>query len=59
MLKIVIPKITQEAIILSKLTHQNIVRVFETNTFKKMKKVLFLFQWNLFQESISDLLKRK
>jgi serine/threonine protein kinase len=28
-------KITREAVILSKLTHKNIVRVFETNTFER------------------------
>lgn len=53
-------KITQEAIILSKLTHQNIVRVFETNTFKKDKEsFIFISMEFISGESISDLLKRK
>ncbi|MCB0537817.1 MAG: AAA family ATPase [Bacteroidetes bacterium] len=52
--------ITQEAKILSKLTHQNIVRVFETNSFSlKGKKHFFITMGFVSGETLSDLLKRE
>jgi serine/threonine protein kinase len=53
-------KITKEAVILSKLTHENVVRVFETNTFKRDdEKFYFITMEFVSGESISDLLKRE
>ena len=52
--------ITQEAKILSKLTHQNVVRVFETNNFTlKGKKHFFITMGFVSGETLSDLLKRE
>jgi len=52
--------ITKEAIILSKLTHPNIVRVFETNTFvKKDQRFYFITMGFISGEPLSNLLKRK
>ena len=46
--------------ILSKLTHENIVRVFETNNFVKGDKVFYYLAMEFVSgESLSDLLKRK
>jgi serine/threonine-protein kinase len=50
----------KEALILSKLTHENIVRVFETNTFEKEDKVFYFLAMEFVSgESLSDLLKRE
>ena len=52
--------ITKEAKILSKLTHENIVRVFETNTFKKENRTHYFITMGFVSgESLSDLLKRE
>lgn len=52
--------ITQEAKILSKLTHPNIVRVFETNSFKKKdKKFFFITMGFISGETLTQLLARK
>lgn len=52
--------ITKEAKILSKLTHENIVRVFETNTFKKRNRTHYFITMGFVSgESLSDLLKRE
>tara|TARA_B110001450_G_C17666048_1_gene499574 strand:- start:1764 stop:2615 length:852 start_codon:yes stop_codon:yes gene_type:complete len=50
----------KEALILSKLTHENIVRVFETNTFEKNKTTYYFLAMEFVSgESLSDLLKRE
>lgn len=52
--------ITKEAKILSKLTHENIVRVFETNSFEKDGKLHYFITMGFVSgESLSDLLKRE
>ena len=49
-----------EALILSKLTHDNIVRVFETNTFEKNNTTYYFLAMEFVSgESLSDLLKRE
>ena len=55
-----IDTITKEALILSHLTHSNIVRVFETNIFKKKKMSCFFLTMGFVSgESLAQLLKRK
>lgn len=50
----------KEALILSKLTHENIVRVFETNNFEKEDKLFYFLAMEFVSgESLSDLLKRE
>ena len=52
--------VTNEARILSKLTHKNIVRVFETNTFKAHgKKYYFMTMGFVSGESLAQLMKRQ
>ncbi len=52
--------VTAEAKILSKLTHPNIVRVFETNSFQKDgKKIFFISMGFVSGENITELLARK
>jgi transitional endoplasmic reticulum ATPase len=52
--------VTKEAKILSKLTHQNIVRVFETNSFVKTeKKYFFITMGFVSGETLTQLLARK
>tara|TARA_B100000780_G_C21117301_1_gene452153 strand:+ start:1180 stop:2037 length:858 start_codon:yes stop_codon:yes gene_type:complete len=49
----------REALLLSQLTHENIVRVFETNTFEKDNSVFYFLAMEFVSgESLSDLLKR-
>jgi serine/threonine-protein kinase len=53
-------KVVNEARILAKLTHPNIVRVFNVNTFtKKGKQYYFITMGFVSGESLSQLLKRK
>lgn len=55
-----IETITKEAVILSNLTHSNIVRVFETNSFEKNKKSCFFLTMGFVSgESLAQLLRRK
>ncbi|MAV64807.1 MAG: hypothetical protein CMG00_06430 [Candidatus Marinimicrobia bacterium] len=55
-----IDTIIKEALILSKLTHENIVRVFETNSFKKDSQTYYYIAMEFISgESLSDLLKRE
>ena len=50
----------KEALILSELTHENIVRVFETNSFIKDQETLYFIAMEFVSgESLSDLLKRE
>ena len=50
----------KEDLILSKLTHENIVRVFETNNFEKEDKLFYFLAMEFVSgESLSDLLKRE
>ena len=50
----------KEALILSKLTHENIVRVFETNNFQKGSETYYFIAMEFVSgESLSDLLKRE
>tara|TARA_A100001015_G_scaffold305315_1_gene397872 strand:- start:67 stop:924 length:858 start_codon:yes stop_codon:yes gene_type:complete len=50
----------KEALILSKLTHENIVRVFETNNFQKGGETYYFIAMEFVSgESLSDLLKRE
>lgn len=52
--------VTKEAKILSKLTHPNIVRVFETNSFQKNeKKYYFITMGFVSGETLTQLLSRK
>ncbi|HUZ60095.1 MAG TPA: AAA family ATPase [Hanamia sp.] len=52
--------VTREAKILTKLTHPNIVRVFETNSFLKgEKKFFFITMGFISGETLTQLLKRK
>ncbi len=52
--------ISKEALILSKLTHKNIVRVFELNTFELNDITIYFIAMEFISgESLSDLLKRK
>jgi len=52
--------VTREAKILSKLTHPNIVRVFETNSFaKESKKYFFITMGFVSGETLTQLLARK
>ncbi len=52
--------VTREAKILSKLTHPNIVRVFETNSFiRKEKKYFYLTMGFVSGETLTQLLARK
>ncbi|MDP2365087.1 MAG: serine/threonine-protein kinase, partial [Ignavibacteria bacterium] len=52
--------LTNEAKILSQLTHNNIVRVFETNTFiRNNKKYFFMTMGFVAGETLSQLIKRK
>jgi transitional endoplasmic reticulum ATPase len=52
--------VTSEAKILSKLTHPNIVRVFETNTFKKDGQTFFFITMGFVPgETLAQLLRRK
>tara|TARA_B110000208_G_scaffold188639_1_gene248695 strand:+ start:3637 stop:4494 length:858 start_codon:yes stop_codon:yes gene_type:complete len=49
-----------EALLLSQLTHENVVRVFETNTFEKNNSVFYFLAMEFVSgESLSDLLKRE
>jgi len=53
-------KLMDEARILSKITHQNIIRVFDANTFSKNGQVFFYISSEFVAgESLMDLLKRK
>ena len=55
-----IETVTREAKILSKLTHQNIVRVFETNTFIKNGNTLYFISMGFVSgETLTQLLARK
>lgn len=55
-----ISSVISEAMILSRLTHPNIVRVFEANTFKKDGiEIIFISMEYVSGESLSQLLKRK
>lgn len=55
-----IESVTSEAKILSKLTHPNIVRVFETNTFTKSGHTYFFITMGFVSgETLAQLLKRK
>ncbi len=55
-----IETVTSEAKILSKLTHPNIVRVFETNTFKKDEQTYFFITMGFVPgETLAQLLRRK
>jgi serine/threonine protein kinase len=55
-----IETVTKEAKILSKLTHPNIVRVFDANTFLKEEKTyLFITMGFVSGETLAQLLKRK
>lgn len=55
-----IETVTSEAKILSKLTHPNIVRVFETNTFKKDGQTYFFITMGFVPgETLAQLLRRK
>ena len=55
-----IETVTAEAKILSKLTHPNIVRVFEANSFEKDgKKIFFISMGFVSGENITELLARK
>ncbi len=52
--------VTREAKLLSKLTHPNIVRVFETNTFLKEGKTFYFMTMGFISgETITELLRRK
>jgi transitional endoplasmic reticulum ATPase len=52
--------VTREAKILSKLTHPNIVRVFETNSFlRKEKKYFYITMGFVSGETLTELLARK
>ena len=53
-------KLMNEARILSKITHQNIIRVFDANTFEKNNQVYFFISSEFIAgEPLSDLIKRK
>ncbi|MCX6156924.1 MAG: AAA family ATPase [Ignavibacteriae bacterium] len=53
-------KMMNEARILSKITHQNIIRVFDANTFVKNGQILFYISSEFVAgESLMDLFKRK
>ena len=55
-----IKTVTSEAKIISKLTHPNIVRVFETNTFKKDGQTYFFITMGFVPgETLAKLLRRK
>jgi transitional endoplasmic reticulum ATPase len=55
-----IETVTKEAKILSKLTHPNIVRVFDANTFLKEEKTYFFITMGFVSgETLAQLLKRK